>query len=142
MVEPIPLDDQDIRILEVEGPTIVGHTCKVIRLTSPGVSFDQLFELVSERVGSVPELSRKLGSGPDGISWVPDEDFKLDRHLAPYATGSRLSDPELAAAAGALFSEKLDRGRPLWRIDVAEAEDGGTASSGGSTIPSPTGPPR
>jgi len=126
MAQPIPLDEQDIRILEVEGPTIVGHTCKVIRLEPPGIAFDRLFGLVSEKIGSVPELRWKLGSGPDGISWVEDEEFRLDRHLAPLAGGSPLSELELARASGELFARKLDRDHPLWRIDVADTEDGGT----------------
>lgn len=127
MDEPIPLDDQDIRILEVEGPTIVGHTCKVIRLSSPGIGFDELFELVTGRIGSIPELRWKLGSDPAGPCWVTEGDFDLERHLVPYGDGARLSETGLAEASGSLFSQKLDRDHPLWRIDVAEAEDGGTA---------------
>ncbi len=127
MTEPIPLQEQDIRILEVEGPTLVGHTCKVIRLGSPGVEFGRLFESFGEKIPAVPELRWKLGEDSGAPVWVHDEGFELDRHLVRYPADGPLSEAELSAAAGGLFSEKLDRDRPLWRIDVAGTEDGGTA---------------
>ncbi|MBK5233345.1 MAG: DUF1298 domain-containing protein [Thermoleophilia bacterium] len=127
MDAPVLLEEQDIRILEVEGPTLVGHTCKVIRLESPGVDFDRLFESVGEKILSVPELRWKLGGESGAPAWVHDDDFELDRHLVIYPAGAPLTEAELSAAAGGLFSEKLDRDRPLWRIDVVDTEDGGTA---------------
>lgn len=126
MAERIPLEDQDIRILDVEGPTIVGHTCKVVRLGPPGVEFDQLFETVASRIGAVPELTWKLDPGPGPPAWTPDEDFRLHRHLVLLEDGRPLDTGEIAAASSRLFAEKLDRSRPLWRIDVARTENGGT----------------
>ena len=127
MAEPVPLEEQDLKILEIEGPTVVGHTCKVIRLAAPGVGFEALFESVGQKVSSVPELNWKLSDDNGTICWVVDANFRLERHLVPLDAGSRLSEAELSAAAGGLFGEKLDRSHPLWRIDVAELEDGGTA---------------
>lgn len=127
MAEPVPLEEQDLRILELESPTLVGHTCKVIRLQPPGVAFDQFFEMVAARVPSVPELEWKLGGEPGALAWVRDEGFELDRHVVSIPAGAPLTEAELSAAAARLFSEKLDRDRPLWRIDVVDTEGGGTA---------------
>ena len=123
----VPLEEQDIRILDIEGPTIVGHTCKVVRLASPGVEFGQLFESIEAKIAGVPELRWKLGEHDGALAWVHDDDFELDQHLVSHRGGTPLSEAGLAEAAGELFSEKLDRDRPLWRIDVADTEDGGTA---------------
>jgi diacylglycerol O-acyltransferase len=126
MTERIPLEDQDLQILEVEGPTLVGHTCKVIRLESPGVDFDALMESVAAKVTAVPELMWKLDE-ESGSDWIHDEDFRIERHLVSHGDGTALTDDEISAVAAGLFSERLDRDRPLWRIDVVRTDDGGTA---------------
>ncbi|MEX0621114.1 MAG: wax ester/triacylglycerol synthase domain-containing protein [Solirubrobacterales bacterium] len=123
----LPLDAQDLKILELEGSTLVGHTCKVIRLAAPGAEFEPLFDSISGRVASVPELNWKL-SEENGVKvWTDDRDFRLERHLVPLDVGRRITDEELSDAAGELFSQRLDRDHPLWRIDVAQLDDGGTA---------------
>ncbi|MGK2955083.1 MAG: wax ester/triacylglycerol synthase domain-containing protein [Solirubrobacterales bacterium] len=127
MAERIPLDEQDLRILELEGPTLVGHTCKVVRLEAPGVEFDALMESVAGKVTSVPELMWKLDQRPGSTDWIHDEDFRIDRHLVSYGDGAVHTEAGIAAAASDLFSERLDRDRPLWRIDVVRTEDGGSA---------------
>jgi len=126
VAERFPLEDQDIRILEIEGPTIVGHTCKVVRLASPGVEFHRFFETVGARIESVPELTWKLDPGPGPPAWVRDDGFDLNRHLVLLEDGRPLAEGEIAAASSRLFAEKLDRNFPLWRIDFAQNDDGGT----------------
>ena len=126
-MEAVPLEEQDIRILAIEGPTIVGHTCKVIRLGSPGVGYGDLYESIAAKIPAVPELRWKLGESNGATAWVHDDDFELGEHLVSFPSGSPLTDAGLSDAAGELFSQKLDRDRPLWRIDVAATGDGGTA---------------
>ena len=70
MSESVPLAYADIKILEIEGPTVAGHTCKVVRVAAPGVDFDQLYENIASRIESVPELRWKLGGDPAAPAWV------------------------------------------------------------------------
>ena len=68
-MEPIPLSDQDVAILELEGPTVAGHTCKVIRLGAES-SLDQLRARVAARLDAAPMLSRRLGRAQGRPAWV------------------------------------------------------------------------
>jgi diacylglycerol O-acyltransferase len=130
-MEPIPLTEEDRAILDLEGPTIVGHTCKVVRLAEPGVDLDGLRERVGQRLERAPVLRMRLGGEPESPSWFEDPGFDLSRHVgaAPVANGEPagpLEPTEAPALVARLFAEHLDRTHPLWRIDHAALSDGGT----------------
>ncbi len=127
MDERIPLTAEDRAILELEDQRVAGNTLKVIRLGSPGIDAEQLKASVSERIESVPELTRKLGGEPGAPYWMPDPDFDLDRHIAVHAGGEEVSEDEIRRATAELLSERLDRDQPLWRIDIAPTRGGGAA---------------
>ncbi len=127
MEERLPLQEADIRILELEGPTIVGHTCKVIRLEAPGIEYEDLLTSVAGRVQSSPELLRRLDLTGEAPAWVPDTQFGVERHLFASESSQPLDDTELVDLTGSLFAQKLDRSRPLWRIDLVDLEGGGSA---------------
>ena len=127
VTEPIPLSDEDLAILRLEGPTIAGHTCKVVRIGEGEVEFDQLFEVVSERIGEVPELRRKLLEKDGEHFWIEDESFQLEDHLTEAGEGQELSEEELDELTAGVFSERLDRDKPLWKMEFARLKDGGRA---------------
>jgi hypothetical protein len=125
--ETLPLTDEDIAILALESDTVAGHTCKVIRVDPPGIGFEDLAVKLAERARRVPELNRRLDPDPDAPAWVPVPDLRLDRHLVQYARGKPVAESELAGVTAHLFGQRLDREYPLWRIEVVQLEDGGTA---------------
>lgn len=127
MTEPIPLSPEDLTILDLEGPTVVGHTCKVIRVGPPGVEFDALFGMVDRRVGDVPELRYRLSDDSGSPAWVADGDFQLEQHLTLAGDGTEIAPAEVPVLAAKLFARHLDRDRPLWAMDVFRLEDGGAA---------------
>lgn len=129
-MDPIPLTEEDRAILDLEGPTIVGHTCKVIRLAPPGVDLDRLRERIGERLGRAPVLRMRLGGEPGSPSWVEDPGFELARHVGAAAgpdggTAGQLEPADTPALVARLFAEQLGRDHPLWRIDLAALADGG-----------------
>jgi WS/DGAT/MGAT family acyltransferase len=127
---PIPLGPEDRAILELECRTIAGHTCKVVRLAAAKhgeLELKRLRERVGERIALAPALTRKLAAGAHEPAWVRDEDFDLSEHVVAAAVEQPLAPPELRALVARLFEQRLDRSRPLWRIDVAPLRDGGTA---------------
>jgi hypothetical protein len=74
MSESVPLAYADIKILEIEGPTVAGHTCKVVRVAAPGVDFDRLFADIASRIESVPEwLPAQWRSHLTGLGPAADE---------------------------------------------------------------------
>ena len=126
LVDAVPLSAEDEAILRLESDTVVGHTCKVVRVARDLPDVDALRDRVASRLASVPELTRRLVRTDAGLLWGPDEEFDLARHVgapAPEAApGTGLPD----AVAG-LFAQRLDRAHPLWRLDVVGGEDGGGA---------------
>lgn len=130
MEELIPLGPEDRAILALECRTIAGHTCKIARL-APGPSgpleLERLRERIAARIALAPALTRRLGGTPDAPAWVPDEDFDLSAHVVGAPVEGPVDDAALLALIARLFEQRLDRSRPLWRIDTVALQDGGSA---------------
>jgi hypothetical protein len=78
----VPLSQADRAILALEGPTIAGHTCKVIRLGSPAPSSATLIEAVAARLPLAPALTWKLAGPSEAAYWHPDPAFDLHAHIS------------------------------------------------------------
>jgi len=120
------LSEEDRAILDLEGPTIAGHTCKVIQVDGMRASIDDLREHVAAGLETEPLLRCRLGGEAQAPAWVSDPGFEIAEHVID--TGlTGLSAVELEALVAKLFEQRLDRERPLWRIDVAGLRNGATA---------------
>jgi hypothetical protein len=126
-IEAVPLTPQDEAILRLEGQLLVGHTCKVIEIAAPAPTVEQLRARVSERVATVPALTRRLGVSGGRPAWVATPGFDPGGRVVQAAAGSELDEAGLRAEIARLFAERLDREQPLWRIDVARLAGGGSA---------------
>jgi hypothetical protein len=106
---------------------VVGHVCKVI-MVGPTLDLDELRASLGRRIAALPALTRRLG-GPSGApAWVPDTAFRLDDHVVDATNPTPLSVADLNQEIAELFAQRLDRSRPLWRIDVVgPLEDGSRA---------------
>jgi WS/DGAT/MGAT family acyltransferase len=63
--------------------------------------------------------------------WVDDDDFDLSNHITRMSLPAPGDERQLRAVAGALFSEPLDRRRPLWSFHIVDGlHDGGFAIVG------------
>jgi WS/DGAT/MGAT family acyltransferase len=121
-----PLTAQDEAILRLEGAILAGHTCKVIVLDGDAPSLGELRARVSERLPRVPALLTRLDGAPGRMSWVPAEDFDVDRHVI--GEDARPIEPEeIRERVGRLFTQHLDRTLPLWRMDTFALSSGGSA---------------
>lgn len=117
----VPLQPEDRAILELESATVVGHTCKVIRLGEGAPGIDALRALVERRIDSVPELTRRLGGSEGAPAWVV-----ADVDIAAQVVGREpVSADESGGLVASLFAERLDRSLPLWRMDHAPLAEGG-----------------
>jgi hypothetical protein len=113
-----PLTPEDVRILELEGPLVAGHTCKVIELAGDAPPLDELRAHVAARLEAVPRLRRRLDvSGPPG--WVDDEAFDIERHVLDAPPVERLE-----AFVAELMAGRLDRDRPLWTLHRVDGAGG------------------
>jgi diacylglycerol O-acyltransferase / wax synthase len=130
MEDFVALGSEDRAILDLECRTIAGHTCKVVRLASSATSELDVVSLrqrVAERIAMAPALTRRLGGTAQAPGWVPDPDFDIADHVVAADAERPLDHAGLLALVAELFEQRLDRSRPLWRIDVVAMADGGSA---------------
>ncbi|BAO30386.1 WS/DGAT/MGAT acyltransferase [Sulfuritalea hydrogenivorans sk43H] len=62
-----------------------------------------------------------------GAWWQDDPDFDIDAHLKRRALPSGAGKKELQKLAGELAVQPLNPGKPLWRFDLIEDYEGGSA---------------
>ncbi len=125
-VSAFELSSEDQAILALESPTVVGHTCKVIRVGAGAPGLEALRARVAERLVSTPALTRRLAEVPTGWAWVPDDRFDVTAHVVE-VPGAPRGAADVRSVVAELFAERLDRSRPLWRIDLVPLDSGGAA---------------
>ena len=118
-----PLSDEDLAILGLESETVAGHTCKVLVLDQP-IDPSRLREAIATRIDRAPELSLRLEEVDGKTCWSPGE-VDLSEHVLAERPGDPVDDTGLCLAVARVFERRLDRSRPLWRIDVVGALAGG-----------------
>jgi WS/DGAT/MGAT family acyltransferase len=126
-MEAVPLTPEDRAILELESDTIAGHTCKVVVLGVGAPDAAALRDVIAKRIAAAPQLTWRLGGPADAPTWVPDEDFDASRHVVAADVSEPVEQEDLRALVAQLFAERLDRARPLWRIDVVPLAAGSSA---------------
>lgn len=129
MIVERQLTAEDRAILAMEGPTVAGHTCKVIRFVGAAIDATALRAVLLERLVGAPELTVRLGGRPGAPAWVPDDRFRIDCHVVDGTGSAELHEDGLRCAVARLFEQRLDRLRPLWRIDLL-----GPLAGGGSAL--------
>ena len=127
------LTDDDRRILDLEVGNVVGHTSKLVLLGHRGdagaLTSQELADHVGGRIHRAPRLTRRLGADSDGRpAWVDDPGFDVRSHVHLYAVDEPVDGDGLSAAVSELIAIPLSRDRPLWRMDVFENVDGGSAA--------------
>ena len=129
------LTAQDLQILKLEAGAIRGHTCKVLILERSGErplpTIAQLRNSIAARLDAAPRLRKRLVQTPLRVAnpaWVDDPDFEIERHVVAVPADAGADGQTLRETVARLMTERLDRSRPLWRIDVMEGlEDGSMA---------------
>jgi diacylglycerol O-acyltransferase len=124
--EVIPLAPEDCAILEVESPTIAGHTCKVMRLARGAPDVALLRGRIAERIHLAPALTRRLDLSEDAPCWCPDPGFDVADHVTEHRHQDPVDEDRLLRCVARLFEQRLDRTRPLWHMDVVELQSSET----------------
>ncbi|MHB8879176.1 MAG: wax ester/triacylglycerol synthase domain-containing protein, partial [Myxococcaceae bacterium] len=55
---------------------------------------------------------------PSGLAWRDDPDFDIERHVRRYPTQGPVDDQALRRIVADIMVAPLDRGRPLWMLEV------------------------
>lgn len=91
----------------------------VMIVEGPPPDYDAVLAHVRSRLPMVPRYRQKLLYPPLGVGrpfWIDDPRFNLEYHVRHSALPSPGSPEQLEALAGRLFSQRLDRSKPLWEM--------------------------
>jgi diacylglycerol O-acyltransferase / wax synthase len=121
----------DASFLHQEGPNSHMHVGAVARFEGPPPPFDEFLDSLRMRLHLVPRYRQRLQVPPAGTGrplWVDDPTFNIEYHVRQTALPKPGSERQLLALAGRVFSQQLDRARPLWEVWLVEGlDDGGFA---------------
>lgn len=129
-----PLSFDDAQILHLETDAIKGHTGKLLVL-SPGPGGERLGAAAlraraAQRLGSIPRLGMRVVEADGRPCWAEEPQPDLSWHVAEARDGEPLNEERFRRLAGEVLAERLDRERPLWRLDVVALEGGRTGLVG------------
>jgi diacylglycerol O-acyltransferase len=104
------------------------HIGAIMVFEGPPPSRADLHEHVTSRLHLVPRYRQKLAFPRYEMGrplWVDDPSFNIDYHVRHTALPAPGTIEQLRLLAARIFSQRLDRSKPLWEIWLAEGlEDG------------------
>ncbi|MGY1690730.1 wax ester/triacylglycerol synthase domain-containing protein [Geodermatophilus sp. SYSU D01105] len=124
----VPLTAEDRAILALESPSLVGHTCTVVRLPAGAPTLEELRDAVTRRLPDAPRLTWRLAGTAAEPVWAPDEAVDVAAHVGAVVADGPLDPAGLRGEVARLFVQHLDRRRPLWRMDLVGPLAGGGAA--------------
>jgi len=99
------------------------HVGAVTIFDGPPPPFEDMLEMLRERLHLVPRYRHKLATPPLATGrplWVDDTSFELEYHVRQTALPQPGSEDQLLRLAARIFSQRLDRSKPLWELWVVE----------------------
>lgn len=112
-----PLADEDLSILALEDATVAGHTCKVLILEDR-LQPEALRASIASRLDRAPRLCVRLTEVDGEPRWEPAPELDLNAHVVVAGGPDPVDLHAFRTTVARTFEERLDRTRPLWRIDV------------------------
>src|SRR4051812_26574653 len=118
----------DASFLHLEDGNAHMHVAGVMTFEGEAPPYDEIVEHIESRLHLVPRYRQKLAFVPFGQGrprWVDDPHLNLRYHIRLTALPEPGTEEELKRLAGRVFSQPLDRDKPLWEIWIVEGLDGG-----------------
>jgi diacylglycerol O-acyltransferase / wax synthase len=100
------------------------HVASVMVFEGKAPSHRELVEHVGSRLHLVPRYRQRLAHVPLGQGrpiWTDDPHFNPYYHIRHTALPKPADEAELKRLAGRLFSQRLDRHKPLWEIWLVQS---------------------
>jgi WS/DGAT/MGAT family acyltransferase len=103
------------------------HVGALVIFEGPAPSHDEFAAHIESRLHLVPRYRQKLAIPRFEMGrpfWVDDPSFNLDYHVRHTALPKPGSDDQLRQLAGRIFSQRLDRSKPLWEVWLIQGFEG------------------
>ncbi len=113
----------DASFLTNESATSHMHVGAILIFEGPPPRYVDLVEHVRGRLSQVPRFRQRLVVPPLEAGrplWADDVNFNLTYHIRHTALPEPGGEEELRRLAGRVFSQQLDRSKPLWELWLAQ----------------------
>jgi diacylglycerol O-acyltransferase / wax synthase len=117
------LSGLDTSFLHLERDGAHMHVASTTIFDGPPPSHEEFRDHIASRLHLVPRFRQKLRFVPLDQGrpvWVDDPHLNLDYHVRRTALPPPGSEEQLRVLAARIFSQQLDRSKPLWEIWLAE----------------------
>ncbi len=123
----------DSSFLHLEDGPAHMHVASTTIFEGAAPDIEDLREHISSRLHLVPRFRQKLKFVPYGQGrplWIDDPQFNLEYHVRNTALPEPGSEQQLRTLAARVFSQRLDRSKPLWEMWLVNglSEAGGLRS--------------
>jgi diacylglycerol O-acyltransferase len=121
------LSPVDVSFLDQEKHGSHMHIGAVMIFEGPPPPYEQLRAHIESRLHLVPRYRQKLAYPRFQMGrplWVDDPRFNLEYHVRHTALPSPGSVEQLRLLAGRIFSQRLDRSKPLWELWLVQGLEG------------------
>jgi diacylglycerol O-acyltransferase len=129
MANPDRLSALDSTFLHLEDDSTAHmHVASVMVFEGRAPTPEELVEHILNRLHLVPRYRQRLAHVPLGQGrpvWTDDPHFNPRYHIRHTALPQPADDTALKQLAGRLFSQRLDRSKPLWEIWLVQRMAGG-----------------
>jgi diacylglycerol O-acyltransferase / wax synthase len=109
----------DASFLTNESSSSHMHVGAVLIFEGPPPTYEDFLEHVSSRLALVPRYRHKLSFPPLRSGrpiWIDDPNFNLEYHVRHTALPKPGGEEQLRRLVSRLFSQQLDRSKPLWEL--------------------------
>jgi diacylglycerol O-acyltransferase / wax synthase len=123
MANPDRLTGLDSSFLHLERDATHMHVAGCMVFDGPAPGYDELIGQVVSRLHLVPRYRQRLAFVPlqqGRPVWVDDPHFNVACHVRHTALPSPGGEEQLKQLCGRVFSQALDRSRPLWETWLVE----------------------
>jgi diacylglycerol O-acyltransferase / wax synthase len=121
------LSGLDTSFLNLETGPVHMHVASTTIFEGPAPSEEELREHIESRLHLVPRFRQKLRFVPFGQGrpvWIDDPQFNLDYHVRHTALPPPGSEQQLRTLAARIFSQRLDRTKPVWEMWLVDGLEG------------------
>jgi diacylglycerol O-acyltransferase len=121
------LSGLDTSFLNLETGPVHMHVASTTIFEGPAPSEEELSEHIQSRLHLVPRFRQKLRFVPFDQGrpvWVDDPHFNLDYHVRHTALPPPGSEEQLKTLAARVFSQRLDRTKPMWEMWLVDGLEG------------------
>jgi diacylglycerol O-acyltransferase / wax synthase len=123
MAKPERLSGLDTSFLHLERSGAHMHVASVSVFEGEAPTHQEFRDHIASRLHLVPRFRQKLRFVPLSQSrpvWIDDPHLNLEYHVRQTALPAPGSDEQLRNLASRIFSQQLDRSKPLWELWLVE----------------------